>query len=236
VVYSSARLLRRFILFVGLPVLGILFCTRIHGNQAPLSDKSADKLKIKVDVDEVRLDAVVVDGKGKQITDLTADDFEVYQDRKKQPITSCKYISLDSPDSRKPAGPSRGFRESPPGPVPMPEREDVRRTIVFLINDICTPFEAIEFARMSPRKYVKEQVQEGDLVSIVSMRRGNALFQSFTMDKQELLLRIEGIQWNDPDFGVLMDHEATQIGAINYCVSEWTQTTCPLFWQDLRGC
>ena len=39
-----------------------------------------DPFKITVNVSEVRLDVVVVDGRGRPITDLTADDFEVYNE------------------------------------------------------------------------------------------------------------------------------------------------------------
>lgn len=48
--------------------------------------QNEDAFTIKVGVEEVRLDAVVLDKKGRQITDLTADDFEIYQDKKRQRI------------------------------------------------------------------------------------------------------------------------------------------------------
>ena len=53
---------------------------------------SIDPLKIRVDVSEVRLDVVVLDNKGRQITDLTAADFEVIQDGLPQSVTSGFYI------------------------------------------------------------------------------------------------------------------------------------------------
>jgi hypothetical protein len=48
---------------------------------------------IKIGVEEVRLDAVVVDRKGRQITDLTAGDFEIWQDGNMQTVTSCTYVN-----------------------------------------------------------------------------------------------------------------------------------------------
>ena len=44
-----------------------------------------DEFRIRIAVEEIRLDAVVVDGRGRQITDLTAEDFEIYQDNQPQP-------------------------------------------------------------------------------------------------------------------------------------------------------
>jgi len=53
------------------------------------SESESDKIdpyKISVNVSEVRLDVVVLDNKGRPITDLTAEDFEVYQDRRLQEV------------------------------------------------------------------------------------------------------------------------------------------------------
>jgi len=62
------------------------FCFGVGANlnsqNSPQAAKHENDLKIRVGVDEVRVDAVVVDMKGHPITDLTADDFEVYQDGK----------------------------------------------------------------------------------------------------------------------------------------------------------
>jgi hypothetical protein len=53
-------------------------------------------------VEEVRIDATVLDKKGRQVTDLTDADFEVYQDGKRQEIVSCTYNN-GLPDSGKTA-------------------------------------------------------------------------------------------------------------------------------------
>jgi VWFA-related protein len=192
-VYSPVRFLRRFILLAGLPVLGVLFCTQIYASQESQSDKSADGMKIKVGVDEVRLDVVVVDGKGRQITDLTADDFEIYQDRKQQEITSVRYINQDLSSLV-----NKIDKSSKPDtliPVPTLKREEVRRTIVFLVNDLYMGFEEVYRTRMSLNKYIKEQMQPGDLISIFKTSRGTATLQAFTSDRRELLARVENIQW-----------------------------------------
>ena len=73
-----------------------------------------EDFSIRIGVEEVRLDAVAVDNKGRQITDLTADDFEIYQDGKPQKITAAKYISNQ-----------KEFRTGP-SPSHALAREDVR--------------------------------------------------------------------------------------------------------------
>jgi len=86
-------------------------------------------LTIKVATEEVRLDAVVVDRKGRQITDLTVNDFEIYQDRRTQEIIQCRYISLESMQPGKETVSSSDRRGVATVPAPAPEREDIRRTI-----------------------------------------------------------------------------------------------------------
>src|SRR5450631_4158625 len=44
----------------------------------------------------VQVDAVVTDSKGHYITDLTADDFAIYDDGKPQKITNFSYVSVSS--------------------------------------------------------------------------------------------------------------------------------------------
>src|SRR5208337_2430431 len=46
----------------------------------------------------VQVDAVVTDSKGRQVTTLKPEDFEVLLDRKAQRITNFSYVHLDSPD------------------------------------------------------------------------------------------------------------------------------------------
>jgi ferredoxin-NADP reductase len=57
-------------------------------------------------------------------------------------------------------------------------------------------FEEVYRTRMSLSKYVKEQMQPGDLISIFKTSRGTATLQAFTSDKRWLLARVENIQWS----------------------------------------
>src|SRR5215211_897173 len=58
--------------------------------QKPSDDKDDDVVKITTNL--VQVDAVVTKD-GKPVTNLTADDFEIYEDGRKQMITSFAFIS-----------------------------------------------------------------------------------------------------------------------------------------------
>ena len=196
--HSCVRILSRAL---ALFFLGLLLSS--HGQESRTSppadgQRSGNEGKgfqIRIDVEEVRLDAVVLDKNGHQITDLTADDFEIQQDYFRQKITSCIYINDYRPRPQKTAEPSKDFRNAPPIPAPPMTREDVRRTIVFLVDNLTMDFTEVHRARMGIRRFVETQMQDGDLVAIVPTAGGNATFQTFSSDKRQLLSMIDNVRW-----------------------------------------
>jgi hypothetical protein len=84
--HSSIGILSRIFLCFGFYWLGLMMDSNGKEKPIPLQNNSEQvsrtgkDFRIRVTVKEVRLDAVVLDQKGHQVPDLTADDFEVYQD------------------------------------------------------------------------------------------------------------------------------------------------------------
>jgi VWFA-related protein len=191
-------ILRRTLAFF---FLGLLLSSHGQENRSlPPTDgqKSGNEekgFKIRIDVEEVRLDAVVLDKNGHQITDLTADDFEIQQNHFRQKITSCIYINDDRPRLQKTPVSSTDSRNAPPIPAASLTRADVRRTVVFVVDNLTMDFTEVHRARMGMRRFVETQMQEGDLVAIVPTAGGNATFQTFSSDKRQLLSMIDKVRW-----------------------------------------
>src|SRR5690348_7870638 len=61
------------------------------------AQESPDVPVLRVTVNLVQVDAVVTDSKGKQVTNLTANDFQLLQDGKPQKITKFSYIATVAP-------------------------------------------------------------------------------------------------------------------------------------------
>ncbi len=162
------------------------------GKQVPNAEKG---FTIRIGVEEVRFDAVVLDKNGRQITDLTADDFEIQQDYFRQKITSCIYINDYQPRLQKTAIPSQDSTGLPQIPIPELAREDVRRTIVFVVDNLTMDFTQVHRTRRALRKFVESQMQVGDLIAIVPTAGGNAAFQTFSSDKRRLLSTIDSVRW-----------------------------------------
>jgi|WetSurMetagenome_2_1015567.scaffolds.fasta_scaffold339552_2 hypothetical protein len=58
-----------------------------------ISATTSQDVTLRIEADEIRLDAVVVDKSGRQVTNLASDDFEVYQNNERQKIQACRYVA-----------------------------------------------------------------------------------------------------------------------------------------------
>ncbi len=149
---------------------------------------------IRVNVNLVQLDVTVVDKAGKHVPDLTAADFEVTRDGKKQTIKSVLFV----PGQRVGVEPVEKLEKPAPGEMPvapLPSKQlraqDVRRTVALLIDDLSMSFESSFYARTALRKFVEESIQPGDLVALFRSSSGLGVLQQFTSDKRQILAAID---------------------------------------------
>jgi VWFA-related protein len=176
-------------------------CALLVVAQQPLAEvpsPSSPDVVFSVTTLRVQVDAVVTDSKGRYVTDLTADDFAIYQDGKPQKITNFSYVGVTAPPQRAARNklPEKSSAALPPPPTPVARREDVKRTIVLMVDDLGLSFEAMANVRDSLRKFVERQMQPGDLVAICRTGGGSGAAQQFTLDKRILLSIIDGLRWN----------------------------------------
>src|SRR5437588_7321973 len=61
---------------------------------SPAEESEEDVVRITTNL--VQFDAVVTDKKGNPVTDLRPEDFEVYANGRKQPVTNFSYISVEA--------------------------------------------------------------------------------------------------------------------------------------------
>ena len=155
--------------------------------------ESAEPFKIKVSVEEVRLDVVVLDKKGNPITDLTAAEFEVYQDGKQQQVLSSVYIDSQADVFEQPVATGKDVPNLSQLSAPALKKEAVNRTIIFLIDDYAMSFENGYYTKMALRNFAEKQMQSGDLVALIRTGYGNSALNMFYSDKRELLARINAL-------------------------------------------
>ena len=152
---------------------------------------------VRISTTLIQIDVVVTDKKGNQVTDLKPEDIEIYENGKKQEITNFSYIFNKSENKSAVLGRQNSIDKfSVPAPPAKLKLEQVRRTYAIVVDDLGISFENIPAVRYSLKKFINEQMQEGDLVAIVRTGSGIGALQSFTSDKRQLLAAIEKIKWN----------------------------------------
>ena len=148
---------------------------------------------VKITTALIQIDVTVTDKKGKVVTDLRRDEIEIYENGQKQDISNFNFISnvrnvVEKGPDNKPVGPPL-----PPTPV---KPDQVRRTIALVVDDLTLSFESTYYVRRALKKFIDEQMQDGDLVAIIRTGAGIGALQQFTTDKRQLYAAIEKVRWN----------------------------------------
>jgi VWFA-related protein len=148
---------------------------------------------VKISTNLIQIDVTVTDSKGKPITDLRPDEIEIYENGQKQPVTNFSFVSGAAPTAAKPKPVDKSAVPVPQG-VLRPEQ--IRRTIALMVDDLSLSFESAHHTRRSLKKFVDDQMQDGDLVAIIRTGAGIGALQQFTSDKRLLYAAIEKVKWN----------------------------------------
>ena len=194
----------------------VIACTAaaVAARQAPSKPPT-----FKVAVDVVSIDAVVTDRKGEVVRNLTAADFEVFQDGKRQKVTFAEFVPVISgaAPAARPVGssavPAPSPTEAPRVPLPPITREQVQRTIVVIVDDLGLSVQGMNDTRRALRRFVGTGLLPMDLVAIVRTGESNGLLQSLTNDRGALEAAIDALRYNMCSRkGMLTSGDANQVG------------------------
>jgi VWFA-related protein len=158
---------------------------------------------VRITTNLVQFDAVVTDKQGRLVTDLRPDEFEVAVDGKRRQVTNFSFVDLSGAGGaavvRGPEASAKGGGEVKSSSAPIPPArlrpEQVRRTIALVVDDLGLSFESVARVRQSLKKFVDEQMQQGDLVAVIRTSAGVGALQQFTSDKAVLAAAIERVRW-----------------------------------------
>jgi VWFA-related protein len=143
--------------------------------QTPQDDPDVIKTKSNL----VNIDVLVKDKKGKYISDLKLEDFEITENGVVQKIEF-----FDAPLARTDA------REAAlvPGAATAP-----RNYISLVVDYQTTDITNLKQVREGAIKYVREQITDADAVAILSVTNGLQMLQPFTQDKARLIASLENL-------------------------------------------
>lgn len=164
--------------------------------------------RFRVSVDVVRIDAVVTDRHGRIVRDLTVDDFEVFQDGKRQKVTFAQFVPVLTHAEPGATVPAAAGPDAPVPATPLAAREEIQRTFAIVVDDLGLSFESLHSAKRALHAFVDRDLRPSDLVAVV--RTGGAMggLQPFTIDKRVLHAAIDGLRWNGLSRNGVQPYEA----------------------------
>jgi VWFA-related protein len=191
--------------FVALIVLLLSSSARSQQPAVRPSPTPADSDVVKISTNLIQLDVTVVDSRGRVVKDLRPDEIEIYENGKKQAITNFAFISSARPtsptDPPRQAAKAAADKEPVASPVQQIRPEQVRRTIAIVVDDLSLSAESAYNTRRALRKFVNEQMLDGDFVAIVRTGASEGTLQQFTSDRVMLNAAVERVRWNPSGLG-----------------------------------
>jgi VWFA-related protein len=201
--------MRRAVGSLGLFGLILLSSTAVPAQDPAPAGQAGPPPVFRTSADLVTIDAVVTDGDGRHVTDLTRDDFEVTVAGKQQELQQAIYIeTADQPTVLSAMRASTAA--TPAAAAPAAQRsaaslalrrgalapDRIARTIALVVDDLGLSFRGTVDVRRALRKYIDTQVQPGDLVAILRTAGGSGTLQQFTTDRRLLHLAADRLQWD----------------------------------------
>jgi VWFA-related protein len=147
---------------------------------------------LRITTELVQTDVVVTDKSDQIVPDLKLDDFEVFENGRKQNLQFVEFIRTEGPrgdGANASAKTPRGVDPSIPHDLSTPRDltlKDVRRVMAFVVDDVTIPSEDMPRVRDTLSAFVDHKMQDGDLVAIVRTVGGKGLLEQFTTDRQIL--------------------------------------------------
>jgi VWFA-related protein len=187
--------------FILAPLFIFVVLAMTAAAQKPSPTPPADDDVVKISTNLIQVDVTVTDSSGKIVKDLKADDFEIYENGEKQKISNFSFVSSVKEKEETVKKPNEKIAV----PVPTAELkpEQVRRTFALVVDDLSLSFQSAYYVRRALKKFVDEQMQDGDLVAIIRTGAGIGALQQFTSDKRQLYAAIEKVVWNPSGRGGL---------------------------------
>lgn len=156
--------------------------SQLLAQQKPAGDEAAKQTApIRLGANEVVVNAVVTDKKSRPVSDLTADDFELYEDGVKQKIVSFRFESAGRAAEIQSQAPSKAIQPEPGRLV----------NLVSMVFDAQTTREGALLGRRTALEYIQSGMGPDDYVAVFGFDTNLMVLAPFTQDKDALRRAVE---------------------------------------------
>ncbi len=158
-------------------------------SQNPAPAQRQDEPKTRIGTAEVTLDVIVRDKRGRSVKDLTASEFEIYEDGVRQQVESFR-LALRESETK--ANANRGKElEAAPAAAPAASREkSANPGVIALVFDRLSQ-DARALARKAANAYAEEGLMADDFTGVFAIDMSLLTFQEYTGDRQLVKQGIE---------------------------------------------
>lgn len=184
-----------------------LLCTT-----AVFAQRASETIEISI----INVDVHVTDKNGKPVRGLTANDFEIREDGRPQPITNfSEYASAPVQ-----AAPAVTAAPTAASAAPVATPPTPRRTIVFFLEPVTMPAPRAKEVFDSIRSLMHSSVRPGDRASIVTWQNGIRVRQQLTdqlpaLDQMMTVIEKEFVDTPNVDVGEVIRHQQQKTDYVN---------------------
>jgi VWFA-related protein len=173
----------RFLSTLAVLVTSVLLAAYLNVTAAP---QTPAKDNIKVQAAEVVIDAIVTDRHNRMVTNLTADDFVVYEDGVPQKVTSF-HLHKGEPAAAKEPQPA-ATPTAPAAPTPPPAAPAQPPALSILLLDYSSvEVQNQKLVREASAKYVRDHMQPNDRIAVFTLSSSLHPLTNFTDDRDAIL-------------------------------------------------
>jgi len=158
------------------------------GAVASAQQPAGESIEVRV----VNIDVVVRDKAGKPVTGLTKDDFEIFENNKKQEITNLYEVRPSAPAAAAKVTPQPS-NAAAPAATEAPADARRRNIVMFVDNYSLAPFQRNKILK-SLQKFIDDSVRPQDQVMLVLCTQQTKVITPFTSDRKLLQQGIESIR------------------------------------------
>jgi VWFA-related protein len=166
---------------------GILAAAQQQAPQQTPAQAPAEvpQVTFRVEVNYVEVDAIVTDGQGNLVASLTKDDFELYEDGKRQDIASFSLVNIPIERAEQP------LFATTPIEADVQTNENVEgRIYLIVLDDLHTDATRTARVKQAARRFIEQNFGTNDLAAVVFTWR-SGLGQDFTNNKRMLIAAID---------------------------------------------
>ena len=159
-----------------------------QSQQAPSQQPAAQQTPtFKAQVEFVEVDALVTDQQGQFVRNLTKDDFQVFEDGKRQTISTFSLVDIPIERYDRPLFSPRPIDRD----VQSNERPFDGRVYVMILDDLHVAAQRTARVRTAARQFIEQRLGANDLMAVIFTGGRSQDAQEFTSNKRLLLNAVD---------------------------------------------